>query len=263
MAELVAHRSHLYVVHRHEGGRYDEVEYPLEGNSQGYCRTADGVGEYLGYQYPADGPPTEHERGAVKHDAHHRYQGGKPCYHVAQRYTEGSDSHPDRTGNEQRLAPPPFYREHGQQREQDVDDTHDDGLHHRIAHTHAFKNTRGEIEHGVDTHRLLEHTQHDADEDNHPAVGKERFGLLVRRSLDIGQDRACLRLSVDAAQHRQGFVITPAEGQVTRRFGNQQHQQGKQPGRYGLADKHQSPAGLDSPGSLAGIQYLVHPPLLP
>lgn len=62
VAEFVAHVADADVVHRDEGRRDDEIEYPLEGYGDCHGGRSDRVGEDLGDQNPADGSPGEHER---------------------------------------------------------------------------------------------------------------------------------------------------------------------------------------------------------
>ncbi len=259
VAEAVAHAARAHVVHRQEGGRDDEVEYPLERHRHGHRRPADGVGEYLGNEYPADGSPAEHEGSAVHHDAHHRHNSRHAGHHVADGHPEGAYRHARRAAYQQGLAPQLFHRKHRQEGKQQVHDAHEDGLHHRVAHAHRLKDARGEVEHGIDAHRLLEHAQHDAHEDNHPAVSEQPLGLLLGRRLDVGKYALGGAHAVDARQHVQRLVVLPVHGQVAGRLGHQQHQQGKDHRRHHRAEEHQPPARLDGPGGGLGIQNLVHP----
>lgn len=57
VSETLTHVACTHVVHRHERGRHDEVEDPLECNGYCHSRTADRVGEYLGDEHPADRSP--------------------------------------------------------------------------------------------------------------------------------------------------------------------------------------------------------------
>ena len=198
MAEAVAHAEGLHIVHRHECRRHDEVEDPLESYCDSHGCTTDGVGEDLRDEYPADGAPGEHERCRVDHDADHRHE-RMELEEVDGSHTEGADSHADRTGDEQRLAAPLLYGEHGHEGERDVDDTHDDGLYHRVAHMHRVEDTRSEVEHCVDTHGLLEYGEHDAHEDDHDAEGEELLALYLDGSLDLGESLACLGEAVTSA----------------------------------------------------------------
>ena len=199
MPELVSHISQTHIVHRYEGGRYNEIEYPLEGYGNGYCSATDGIREDFSNQYPADGAPAEHERSTVDHDADNSQHGRKPCHNVAKSYSESTYRHADRPRDEQRFTSPFLYCKDSQQREQNIDDTHDDGLNHRVAHSHRFEDTRCEIEYGVDTYRLLEYTQHDTDKDNHPAISEKLFRLFLCRGFDLRQNNLCLSQAVDTA----------------------------------------------------------------
>ena len=110
-----------------------------------------------------------------------------------------STQHADRPRDEQRFTSPFLDCKDSQQREQNIDDTHDDGLNHRVAHSHRFEDTRCEIEYGVDTYRLLEYTQHDTDKDNHPAISEKLFRLFLCRGFDLRQNNLCLSQAVDTA----------------------------------------------------------------
>ena len=87
--------AEFHVEHRHEGGTYNPIENPLECHGYGHSGTTDGVGEYLSYEHPADGTPTEHEAGTVDHDAQHRYHAHR-LIAKGECHTEGSYSHTDR-----------------------------------------------------------------------------------------------------------------------------------------------------------------------
>ena len=98
-------------------------------------------------------------------------------------------------------------------------------MYHGVAHTHAFENTRRKIKYRVDTYGLLEHAEHDADEDDHPAVSKQFFGFFVSSGFDVGQNDFGLSYSVDTAQNRERFFVTTGHCQITGRFGNEQYEQ--------------------------------------
>lgn len=106
----------VHVEHRYERRAYQEVEDPLKGHGDGYCRTANGVGEDLGDEYPADRPPRKHEAGGVDHDAHHRDDAQRG---VAEGdcHTKGTDGHADGPPDEQWLAAYLLYGEHGDEGE--------------------------------------------------------------------------------------------------------------------------------------------------
>ena len=92
-----------HIVQGHERGGDYEIGNPLERHRDGHGLAADGVGEYLGDEHPADGTPREHEACGVDHDGH----GGEICaerHHIGQRNAEGTDSHADRTPYQQRLT---------------------------------------------------------------------------------------------------------------------------------------------------------------
>ena len=245
MAEVrVAGR--LHVEHGHERGADNPVEYPLESHSGGHGCATDGVGENLGNEHPADGAPRHHERGTVDHDAEHRHhlQSGLP---EREGHAERTDGHAYRTGDEQRLAPPLLHGQDGHEGEEDVDHTHDDGLHHRVLHAHVAEDARRIVEHGVDAHCLLEDAEHDAHEDDQHAVGEDFLRLFRDGVLDFAQDVVACRMSVDAAEHGQGFVMLSGHDKIARRLGHEADQESEQPGGHGLAAEHVSPAGLDSP----------------
>ena len=257
MPELVSHISQAHIVHGHEGGRHDEVEYPLERHGNGHCSATNGIREYFSNQHPADGAPAEHERSTVDHDADNSQHGRKPCHNVAKSHSESTYRHAYGAGDEERLASPFLDRKDSQQREQNIDDTHNDGLNHRVAHSHRLEDTRCEIEYGVDTYRLLEYAQHDTDKDNHPAISEKPFRLFLCRGFDLRQNNLCLSQAVDTAQHLECLIILAAHGKIAWRFGNKQHEQRKDSCRNSLTDKHQTPSCLCGPCCRFGIQNLV------
>ena len=151
VAELISHFPEAHVVHRQESRRNNEVENPLECHRNSYCSATDGIREDFGNQYPADRSPTEHKRSAVNHNADNGDYRRKSCDDVTKRHTECSYGHTDGTGNKQRLASPFLNRKYGQQGKQDIHDTHEHCLHHRISHPHCIEYTRGKIQYGIDT----------------------------------------------------------------------------------------------------------------
>ena len=246
MAEVFAHRAQGHFVHGHEGTGNQEVEYPLEGYGNGRGLAADGVGEDFGNVDPADGPPAEHEGGAVDHDADDRHQ-GREGGHVGQRHGQGAQGHPQRARNEEGLAAQFLHREYGHQREGNVHHTHDHREEHVVANAHRLEDAGGEIQHGIDADNLLEHRQHTADEHYQEPVGEEFFRLLGGRGLDFGENLTSAYGAVHLGEHLEGLVVLPVEGQEARRLGNQQDKEGEEPGRNGLRHEHHAPANAGGP----------------
>ena len=250
MAEVVAGLQ-VHVEHRHEGGGDDEVEDPLEGYGNGHGSAADGVGEDLGDEHPADGAPREHEGGGIDHDAEHSddleaslAEGGG--------YAEGSECHAERAPDEERLAAPALYGEHGDEGEEDVDDAHDDGVDHGVGHAHIAEDAGGIVEHGVDAYGLLEDAEHDADEDAEVAVGEEALGAHGDGLLDVGEDLCCARAAIDALEDAEGAVVATYHDEVARRLGHEADEQGEEACGHSFGTEHIAPAGLDGPRVAAG-----------
>ena len=154
MAEVVT-LAQVHVEHGDKGRGDNEVEDPLKRHGNGCGLTTDGVGEEFGHVDPADGAPREHKAGRIDHDGEHR-DGAQGCVAKGQGHAESANGHADGTADEQRFAPEALHREHSDERETDVDHAHDDGLHHRIVHTHVGKDTRRVVEHGVDARQSAE-----------------------------------------------------------------------------------------------------------
>ena len=57
------------LVKAHNNANVLAVEYPLEGYGYSHRFTSDGIGEYLGDEYPADGSPRHHEGSTIDHNA--------------------------------------------------------------------------------------------------------------------------------------------------------------------------------------------------
>lgn len=149
--------------------------------------TTDGVREEFRHINPTDRTPGEHEAGGIDHDGEHR-DGARGSVAKGQRHTERTYSHTDRATDKQRLTAKLLDGEHRDQREADVHHAHDDRLHHRVAHTHIREDTRRIIEHGIDTHRLLEDGKHDTHKDAHETE-REQFLLLLRDRILNSRER--------------------------------------------------------------------------
>ena len=252
----------VHVEHRHKGARHDEVENPLECYGNGHGSTTDGVRENLGDEHPADGTPREHERGRVDHD-------GDGCHKFHARvaesdgYTEGTESHTQRTVDEQGLASPFLHGEDGYQGKQNVDDTHKHGHHHRVLHTHVTEDARSIVEHSVDAHSLLEHGEHDTHEDAQGTVGHQFLGLHGHRLLDILENLCRFLRTVDLREDTKGFLVLTNTHQVARRLGNEADKQGEETCRDSLGTKHVAPTGSNGPLCFGGdggnaFAHLLH-----
>ena len=145
VAEGDAHRTDAHVVQRHEGGGNDEVEDPLESDGDRCCLASDSVREDLGNENPADRSPAEHECGAVDKDTYYRNNRRTSCDDIAECHAERSDSHQGRTPDKQRLAPELLDSEYCKKGERNIDDAHEYGVHHRVAHAHRLENTRRKV----------------------------------------------------------------------------------------------------------------------
>ena len=254
MAEVgVAGR--LHVEHGHKRRAYNPVEYPLERHGDGHGLAAYGVWEYLGNEHPAYRAPRHHERCAVDHDAHH-------AHHAHRGIAEGeghakcSHGHAYAAGDEQRPAAPLLDGEDGHEGEQDVDNAHHDGVDHGVGHAHVAEDARSIVQHGVDAYGLLEHAEHDADEDYHDAVCEQSLGLLGDGGLYLVQNLAAHGGSVDALQYGQGLVVAPGHDKVARSLRHEAYQQREQPCRHGLAAEHVAPSRRYGPCGLVGVEHL-------
>ena len=197
MTELRVRRE-LHIVHRQESRRNNEVENPLEGYCDGYAGAADCVREDLGDEYPADRAPAEHKGCAVNHNADDGDDRREGWRSAGDGYAGGADGHTDGTADKQRLAAPFLHGQDGEQSERDIDYAHYNRLNHRRFHTERLEYARSEVEHRIDTHGLLEDAQHNADEDDHIAVGEEFLLLFGNGLADAGEDFLSLFTAVDS-----------------------------------------------------------------
>ena len=182
------------------------MEDPLRCDSDCRSRATNGVREDFRNQHPTNRAPGEHKRGGIEQDGNHRNQ--LQSFHAKGRgHTESTDGHTYATGDEQRFAPPLLDGEDGHQGKQDVDHTHHHGVEHRVGHAHVTKDARRIVQHGVDTHHLLENAQHDTDEDHQPAVGEQLFGLHLDGALDVGQNDLGLFQTVNFRKDTQSLVV--------------------------------------------------------
>ena len=258
MAEVVA-LGEVHIEHRHEGAADDEVEDPLEGHGDGYGSATDGVGEDLSDEHPADGAPREHERGGIDHD---RGGSDKLQARTAKResHAKGSESHAKGTPDEQRLAAPLLDGEYGHEREEDVDDAHEDGEHHRVVHAHVAEDARSIIEHGIDAHSLLEHREHDTHEDAEPAVSEKPLGLHGDSVLDVVENLLSLAAAVNLGEDAQGLLVLAHHDEVARCLRHKADEQREETGRDGLASEHIAPARGHCPLGVGvdGCQAFAH-----
>ena len=238
--------SCLHVEHRYKRCAYNPIENPLEGNGYGHRRTTNSVGEDLGDEHPADGSPRHHERSTVDHDAKHRHH-LQPCLPEREGHTESTNGHAYRTSYQQGLASPLLHGQDCHKGKEDIDHTHDDGLHHRVLHAHITKDARRIIEHGIDTYRLLEDAEHDTHENDQHAVGEDLLRFFRNGILDIVQDISAFRLPIDFTQHSQCLGVLPGHDEITRSLGHKAYQYGKQACRYSPAAEHIAPTGLYGP----------------
>ena len=77
--------------------------------------------------------------------------------------------------------------------------------------------------------------------------------VLAHRRLDVGENFARPGLPVDAGKHRERLLVVAVNGQETRRFGDQQDQEGKESGGHRLGNEHQAPAHRIRPFGHRGI----------
>ena len=245
MTEIIA-RSKVHIKHRNEGRADDEVEYPLESYGNSHSSTTDGIREKLGNKHPGNRSPGEHKAGTINHDAQH---GNRTQRFISkgQGYAQGSYCHADGTEDKQWLAAQLLYRKDSNQRKRDIHNTHDNGLNHRIAHTHILEDTRRIIEYRIDTHSLLEYRKHHAHKDTHKSVREELLGLHGHRILDIVDNLTCLLRTIDLGKHAVCLLILSDHHEITRSLRYEADQEGEQSCRNHLATKHISPARLDGP----------------
>ena len=249
----------MHVEHGHERRTHDEVRDPLECHSDSDGSTTDGVGEDLCDEHPGDGSPREHERGRVDEQRGSRHK-CKTVIAECNSHAEGTEGHTQRTADEQWLASPLLDGEHSHQRERNVDDTHEDRQHHRVVHTHITEDTRCIVEHGVDTHSLLEHREHDADEDTHRTVGHQFLRLHYHRVLDILQDLLSLQAAVDLGQDTLGLLVLADRNEITRGLRHKADEQCEESCRHSLRSEHVAPACGHRPlgCGIDGSQALTH-----
>jgi beta-glucosidase len=256
MTEVVALRQ-VHVEHRHERGAYNPVEYPLKGHGYSNSLATDRIREYLGDKNPAYRSPAEHERGTVYHNARH---GDEAQSWIAERYgnTERADCHANTTPDEQRFATPFLYCEHGNERERDVHDAHNDGLDHRVLHTHILEYAWRIIQNGIDTHGLLEHAEHDTHENTDVPVSEHLLCLCGDRILDVGQNIIGNRDTVDACEDMLRLVILAYHHEITRSLRYKADEDGEECCRNSLTTKHVTPADGSGPCGCIRIHNMIN-----
>ena len=162
-------------------------------------------------------------------------------------YAKGSESHTKRSPDEQRLAAPFLNGKDGHEREENIHDTHEDGEHHRIVHTHIAEDARSIIEHGIDTHSLLEHGEHDTHEDAKPTVSEKFFGLHGDGVLDVLKNLLCLRAAINLGKNAKGLLVLTYHDEIARSLRYEADKQGEETCGNSLRTKHIAPSGSDSP----------------
>ncbi len=93
--------------------------------------------------------------------------------------------------------------------------------------------------------------QHDADEQHQAAEGHQRSGLLLQRTLDIGDDRLRVGVAGHSAQLRKRARALALQHEPARRIGNQRQQAEEDDRRNRFGGQHQAPAGRVQPVSVS------------
>ena len=119
--------------------------------------------------------------------------GSIPATHtVTQGDCKGSDSHTDGTDDKQRFPSETVDGENSYQCKDDIDNAHDDGLHHSSAFgTGIFEYSRRIIEHGVDADGLLEDRKQNTDNNHRRTVGEQLLCLFLRSGFYFGKNLLC------------------------------------------------------------------------
>jgi hypothetical protein len=179
---------------------------------------------------------------------------------IAERYgnTERADCHANTTPDEQRFATPFLYCEHGNERERDVHDAHNDGLDHRVLHTHILEYAWRIIQNGIDTHGLLEHAEHDTHENTDVPVSEHLLCLCGDRILDVGQNIIGNRDTVDACEDMLRLVILAYHHEITRSLRYKADEDGEECCRNSLTTKHVTPADGSGPCGCIRIHNMIN-----
>ena len=127
-------------------------------------------------------------------------------------------------------------------------------------HTHIAKDARCIVEDGVDTHCLLEHAEHDTDEDAHETISHQFLRLHGDCLLDVLQNLLGLRRTVDLRQDAQSLLVLTNHHQITRSLGNEADEQGEETCGHSLGSEHIAPTRSDSPlcSGIDGGNTLTH-----
>ena len=172
---------------------------------------------------------------------------------------EGTECHAQWTEDEEGFASPLLDGEDSNEGEEDVDDTHEDGDHHRVVHAHVAEDARSIVEHGIDAD-LLEDAEHDADEDTHGTIGHEAFGLLNERLLDGLEDELCTLATIDACQYFECVLVLADSDEVTRWLRHEADEQCEESCGDSLGTEHVTPTGGNGPlcCGIDGCDALTH-----
>ena len=110
--------------------------------------------------------------------------------------------------------------ENSYQCKDDIDNAHDDGLHHSSAFgTGIFEYSRRIIEHGVDADGLLEDRKQNTDNNHRRTVGEQLLCLFLRSGFYFGKNLLCFCGSIHFFENGISLLILINHHQITGSFG--------------------------------------------